>query len=226
MFCDTILCHHSFIRNYSVNTLRPRQNGHLFADDIFKCFFLNENIWILVKIWLNFFPKVRINNIPALVQITLGTNKAKGHYLNHQWWFDYRHIYVSLGLNELKNKSKILSRLFQDLFLIVCYSQIHLSQNVSLTISGFNSLAPGGCEYDPKSVIFNHVLLIGIFRFSHDNALRWMPQDLTDDKSTLVQVMAWYRQATSHYLLTQFLVALWRRQATMSKISYQNNFGI
>ena len=27
-----------------------------------------------------------------------------------------------------------------------------------------------------------------------------MPQDLTDDKSTLVQVMAWCCQATSHYL--------------------------
>ena len=27
-----------------------------------------------------------------------------------------------------------------------------------------------------------------------------MPQDLTDDKSTLVQVMAWCHQATSHYL--------------------------
>ena len=27
-----------------------------------------------------------------------------------------------------------------------------------------------------------------------------MPQDLTDDKSILVQVMAWCRQATSHYL--------------------------
>ena len=35
---------------------------------------------------------------------------------------------------------------------------------------------------------------------SKDNALRWMPRDLTDDKSTLVQVMAWCRQATSHYL--------------------------
>ena len=27
-----------------------------------------------------------------------------------------------------------------------------------------------------------------------------MPQDLTDDKSALIQVMAWCRQATSHYL--------------------------
>ena len=31
-------------------------------------------------------------------------------------------------------------------------------------------------------------------------ALRWMPLDLTNEKSTLVQVMAWCRQATSHYL--------------------------
>ena len=51
-----------------------------------------------------------------------------------------------------------------------------------------------------KNVIFNLALLIGIFKSSCDNVLRWMPQDLTDDKSTLVQVMAWCRQATSHYL--------------------------
>ena len=31
-------------------------------------------------------------------------------------------------------------------------------------------------------------------------ALRWMSLDLNDDKSTLVRVMAWCRQATSHYL--------------------------
>ena len=26
------------------NTLRPRQNGRYFADDIFKCILLNENV--------------------------------------------------------------------------------------------------------------------------------------------------------------------------------------
>ena len=35
---------------------------------------------------------------------------------------------------------------------------------------------------------------------SYEIALRWMPLDLTDDESTLAQVMAWCRQATSHYL--------------------------
>ena len=53
----------------NVDTLRPRQNGRHFADDIFKCIFSNENVWILIKISLKFVPKGPINNNPALVQI-------------------------------------------------------------------------------------------------------------------------------------------------------------
>ena len=52
-----------------VNTLRPRQNGGLFPDNIVKYIFLNENIWISLKISLTFVPKVQINNIPAWIQI-------------------------------------------------------------------------------------------------------------------------------------------------------------
>ena len=51
----------------TVNTLRPRQNGCHFADAIFKCIFLKENVWIPIKISLKFVPKSPINNIPALV---------------------------------------------------------------------------------------------------------------------------------------------------------------
>ena len=40
-----------------------------FADDIFKCIFLNEKVWISIKISLKFVPKGPINNIPTLVQI-------------------------------------------------------------------------------------------------------------------------------------------------------------
>ena len=53
----------------SVNSLRPRQNGHYNADDIFKCIFLNENVWFPTKISLKFVPKGPINNIQALVLI-------------------------------------------------------------------------------------------------------------------------------------------------------------
>ena len=49
-------------------------------------------------------------------------------------------------------------------------------------------------------VIFNLALLLRFFRSSYQYVLRKIPQNLTDDKSTLVQVMAWCCQATSHYL--------------------------
>ena len=52
-----------------INTLRPRQNGCHFPEDIFTCIFLSENVWILLKISLKFIPKVWNNNIPVLVQI-------------------------------------------------------------------------------------------------------------------------------------------------------------
>ena len=37
------------------------------ADDIVKCIFFNEKIWISIKISLKFVSKGPINNIPALV---------------------------------------------------------------------------------------------------------------------------------------------------------------
>ena len=65
------LCHQTeqmmFVN--TLNTLRPRQNGRHFADDIFKCIFLNENVWIQIKISMKFVPMGPINNIPSLVQI-------------------------------------------------------------------------------------------------------------------------------------------------------------
>ena len=52
-----------------IDTLRPRQNGRHFADDILKYIFLNENAWIPIEISLKFVPKIPIDNIPALVYI-------------------------------------------------------------------------------------------------------------------------------------------------------------
>ena len=55
--------------SHYLNSLRPRPNRRHFADDIFKRIFENENEWISPRISLKFVPDVRINNIPALVQI-------------------------------------------------------------------------------------------------------------------------------------------------------------
>ena len=51
---------------YHVNTMRPRQNGHHFADDTFKRISWMK-ITISIKISLKFVPKGPIKNIPALV---------------------------------------------------------------------------------------------------------------------------------------------------------------
>ena len=64
----------------------------------------------------------------------------------------------------------------------------------------FNSLLPGKFERNFRHVIFKQILVIDDWGISCGIALTWKPQDLADDKSTLVQAMAWCRQASSHYL--------------------------
>ena len=63
-------------------------------------------------------------------------------------------------------------------------------------ISLVNSLAPGRFDWKFKLTIFMLILVIGSWDIFSEIALK----GLTDDKSTLGQVMAWCRQATSHYL--------------------------
>ena len=55
--------------SFRLNALRPRQNDRHFPDDIFRCIFLNGNIWISLNISLKFVPKDPINNIPVMVLI-------------------------------------------------------------------------------------------------------------------------------------------------------------
>ena len=50
-------------------TLRPRQNGRHFADDVFKYIFLKKNVRISIYISLKFVCKGSISNIPAFVLI-------------------------------------------------------------------------------------------------------------------------------------------------------------
>ena len=51
-----------------------------------------------------------------------------------------------------------------------------------------------------RYVIFKQISVIDGWGISCEIALIWMSVDFADDQATLVQVMAWCRQATSHYL--------------------------
>ena len=55
---------------YIIKSLRSRRSRrHSVTDDIFKCIFLNENVFISIKFSVKFISKIPINNIPALVRI-------------------------------------------------------------------------------------------------------------------------------------------------------------
>ena len=56
------------------STLRRRQDGRRFPDDIFKCIFLNENDKIPIQISIKFVPRSPIDNKPAPI-----------HYLIQCW---------------------------------------------------------------------------------------------------------------------------------------------
>ena len=75
-FDDIIMCKSWCIRGSMSNSWedlfthwgRDNKATHNFAD-IFKCIFLNNNVWISIAISLKFYPKGLIKDIPALVQI-------------------------------------------------------------------------------------------------------------------------------------------------------------
>ena len=58
----------------------------------------------IVVFWLNFhwnmFARIQLTIIQHWFRWWLGADQATSHYLN-QWWLIYRHIYASLGLNEI-----------------------------------------------------------------------------------------------------------------------------
>ena len=66
--CGYLFCLGNFGQHWLTHWGRGENRRH-FADDIFKCILLNENVLISIKISLKFIPKGPINNIPALVQI-------------------------------------------------------------------------------------------------------------------------------------------------------------
>ena len=69
--------------------------------------FLNAFSWMKIyefrlKFHWSLFPRVQLTIFHYWFRQWLGADRVTSHYLN-QWWLDYRRIYASLGLNELKH---------------------------------------------------------------------------------------------------------------------------
>ena len=104
------------------------------------------------------------------------------------------------------HKGPIMQKVFPcyDIIMIIlqkdCHCPLMERMQQILWQLGFNSLAPGKFEWHFIYVIFKQILVVDNWDISCETVLIWMSLDFTDDQSTLVQVMAWCRQATSHYL--------------------------
>ena len=92
-----------------INSLRPRRNRRHFADDIFKCIFLNENEWISLRFSLKFVNRVRINNIPSLVQVMAWRRPGDKPLFEPMMVSLLTHICVTRPqwVNDISNKFKI-----------------------------------------------------------------------------------------------------------------------
>ena len=87
------------------NTLSPRQSNHHFAHDIFKYIFLNEDVWIVIKILLNFVHKGPLINILSLVQVMAWRQTGE----NHKWNNHTRHCDIFWRRGREQKKIGLLS---------------------------------------------------------------------------------------------------------------------
>ena len=89
----------------------PGQNGRHFADDTFRCIFVNEKFCVLIKISLKFVPKAPIDSIFALVKIMawrwigLALNRRQAIIWTNADPLHWR-TYVALGGDELNQPNK------------------------------------------------------------------------------------------------------------------------
>ena len=80
-----------------LNSLRPRENGCRFPDDIFKPIFLKENIWISIKISLKIVPKSPITNIATLVGLV--PNKQQAIIWTNDGWITHAYMRHSASMS-------------------------------------------------------------------------------------------------------------------------------
>ena len=106
-----------------------------------------------------------------------GKCKDRYHLIQHSWEFPYECEKVLLSL--FQNEQRQLDIGYVDIDKLIGLWGISLQSQIS--------------KFQTNSTIN----MLSIFC---EIAIRWMPQHLTNHKSTLVQVMARCRQVTSHYL--------------------------
>ena len=144
----------------------------------------------------------------------LNPKALKSSHQNKMHFFQYMGKIFSVEFQRvpLKFHTKYLAHTLKDAIIIEHWnfksSYVFLKRPPGAGREGYcvevyfiNSLSPGryGCDFEYLIIVWCN-LLIDIFNISSGTVPKWMPQDHFDDWSTMVQVMAWCRQSTGHFL--------------------------
>ena len=122
------------------------------------------------------------------------------------WWNAKRYTTFIYSIDLLRQVCHLYAKNTDSIY---CTSDTYFPPTPSLSLPNYhsrtvrstqlNSLGPGKCSSNLKNMISDSMYRIEARVFTAI-VLRWMPQHLTNENSTLVQVMAWCHQATCHYL--------------------------
>ena len=180
----------------SVNGPISRKKCYHEIDYLFYSFYWLDSLEIRLDHNSTYYPSLSKNSDvkPRISHCDSQNLQYKSH---PEFWLFHRQIFKT----SLYYKPRLIletRRYVASLRAILLWVPRLLFCTTSWNVILFNSLAPRRFRF--KWVIFKLTLVNGGWGTSNEIALRWMPLEITDDKSTLVQVMAWCRQATSHYL--------------------------
>ena len=191
-------------------TLRPEQNGRHFADDILQWRHnerdADSNLrreWnpggiVLTQLglrvfWSWWFLSTEFSNNTKPQPEPMLPYRADSRLAPSQWETSLQSNAIShrLGAN-LESAPRYI--VHENLGTPECNMDGYISLT-SWPLGDFNLILSNF-----QTLVNFQILVNGGWGISYKSAFRWMPLDLTDDKPTLVQVMGWCRQTTSHYL--------------------------
>ena len=83
------------------NESRPRQDGWLCADDIFRCVFFDKNFFILIRISL-YLVHTHLIKSPVVLQLTIGPRATSySEILNKVQWFSLKKLLLKRSSAEV-----------------------------------------------------------------------------------------------------------------------------
>ena len=111
---------------------------------------------------------------------------------------------VYSGVNQRKHQSSaslaFVREIHRDRWISRTNGQLR-GKCFHLMTSSCTSLAPRRCGNNFENINFVLIIQNSKLDTCYEISLMWMPQNLTNEKSTLFQAMAWCHQATWHYMI-------------------------